>query len=109
MSQLQSLVPSPRIVVVGASGAIGRAFVGSLASDCPAGTTQALSRSPQQSGGNVHHHFVDVTEEESIRAAAETISRDGPIDLVVVASGILHRDSELQPEKSMRAGSRTRS
>ena len=62
-----------------------------------------VPRSPQQSGGGVQHHFIDITEEESIRAAAETVSRDGPLDLVIVASGILHRDSELQPEKSMRA------
>jgi NAD(P)-dependent dehydrogenase (short-subunit alcohol dehydrogenase family) len=103
MFQLRSLVPSPRIAVIGASGGIGRAFVESLVSGCPAGTVHALSRSPQQSAGNVHHHFIDTTEEESIRSAAETASRDGPLDLVIVASGILHRDSGLQPEKSMRA------
>jgi NAD(P)-dependent dehydrogenase (short-subunit alcohol dehydrogenase family) len=89
--------------VIGASGGIGRAFVESLASGCPAGAIHALSRSPQQSGGNVHHHFIDVTEEGSIRAAAETASREGPLDLVIVASGILHRESGLQPEESMRA------
>jgi NAD(P)-dependent dehydrogenase (short-subunit alcohol dehydrogenase family) len=97
------LVPTPRIAVIGASGGIGRAFVEALASDCPDGTIHALSRSPQQSGANVHHHFIDITDEGSIRTASETASRDGPLDLVIVASGILHRDSELQPEKSMGA------
>jgi hypothetical protein len=109
MSQLRSLGPSPNIAVIGASGGIGRAFVESLAGDCPAGTVHALSRSPQRSAGNVHHQFIDITEEGSIRAAAEAASRAGPLDLVIVASGILHRDSELQPEKSMRASGRTRS
>jgi len=109
MAQLRSLVPSPHVAVIGASGGIGRAFVESLASGCPAGTLHALSRSPQGSAGNVLHERIDITEEESIRAAAETCSRDGPLDLVVVASGILHRDSGPQPEKSMRAGGRTRS
>jgi NAD(P)-dependent dehydrogenase (short-subunit alcohol dehydrogenase family) len=103
MSQLHSLVPSPHIVVVGASGGIGGAFVASLARDHPAGTVYALSRSPQPSAGNVRHHHVDITDENSIRAAAQASSADGPLDLVIVASGILHRDSELQPEKSMRA------
>jgi NAD(P)-dependent dehydrogenase (short-subunit alcohol dehydrogenase family) len=103
MSQLPSLVPSPNIAVIGASGGIGRAFVESLVSSCPAGTIHALSRSPQESAGNLHHHFIDVIEEESIRAAAEAASGDSPLDLVIVASGILHRDSELQPEKSMRS------
>jgi NAD(P)-dependent dehydrogenase (short-subunit alcohol dehydrogenase family) len=102
MSQLRSLVPSPNIAVIGASGGIGRAFVESLAGDCRAGTVHALSRSPQRSAGNVHYQFIDITEEGSIRAAAEAASRDGPLDLVIVASGILHRDSELQPEKSIR-------
>jgi NAD(P)-dependent dehydrogenase (short-subunit alcohol dehydrogenase family) len=74
-----------------------------LATDCPTAAIHALSRSPQQGGGNVHHQFIDIAEEESIGAAAEVASRDGPLDLVVVASGILHRDSALQPEKSMRA------
>jgi NAD(P)-dependent dehydrogenase (short-subunit alcohol dehydrogenase family) len=101
--RLWSLVPSPRIVVIGSSGGIGRALVESLATDCPTATIHALSRSPQQSGGSIHHHFIDIVEEESIRAAAEAASRDGPLDLVVVASGILHQGSALQPEKSMRA------
>jgi NAD(P)-dependent dehydrogenase (short-subunit alcohol dehydrogenase family) len=48
-------VPSPRIAVIGASGGIGRAFVESLVSGCPAGAVHALSRSPQQSGGKIHH------------------------------------------------------
>ena len=102
MSLLRSLVPSPHIAVIGASGGMGRAFLESLASGCPAGTVHALSRSPRRSAENVHHQFIDITEEGSIRAAAEAASRDGPLDLVIVASGILHRDSELQPEKSMR-------
>jgi NAD(P)-dependent dehydrogenase (short-subunit alcohol dehydrogenase family) len=101
--QLQSLAPNPRIVVIGASGGIGGALVESLATDCPTPTIHALSRPPQHDGGNVRHCFIDIAEEESIRAAAEIASRDGPLDLVIVASGILHRGSALQPEKSMRA------
>jgi NAD(P)-dependent dehydrogenase (short-subunit alcohol dehydrogenase family) len=103
MSLLRSLVASPNIAVIGAAGGIGRALVELLMSGCPAGTVHALSRSPQQSAGNLHHHFIDVVQEESIFAAAEAASRDSPLDLVIVASGILHRDFELQPEKSMRA------
>ena len=103
MAQLRSLVSSPHIAVIGASGGIGRAFVESLAGDCPVGTLHALSRSPQGNAENVLHQYIDITEEESIRAAAETIARNDLLDLVIVASGILHRDSGPQPEKSMRA------
>jgi NAD(P)-dependent dehydrogenase (short-subunit alcohol dehydrogenase family) len=101
--ELRSFAPGPNVAVIGAAGGIGRAFVELLASECPAATIHALSRSAEQSAERVHHHFIDVTEETSIRAAAETWSRDCPLDLVIVASGILHRGSELQPEKSMRA------
>jgi NAD(P)-dependent dehydrogenase (short-subunit alcohol dehydrogenase family) len=103
MSLLDSLEPSPHLAIIGASGGIGRALVELLANGCPEAAVHALSRSPQQDTANVRHHFIDITDEPSIRDAAAAASRDGPLDLVMVASGILHRDFELQPEKSMRA------
>lgn len=47
-------------------------------------------------------YAIDVTAEESIEKAAQHTSRDGPLDLVLVTSGILHDGEALQPEKSMR-------
>jgi len=44
---------------------------------------------------------LDLLDDASIAAAAERVSEDGPLDLVIVATGILHRD-ELQPEKTLR-------
>ena len=34
--------------------------------------------------------------------AAAIATAEGPLDLVIVASGILHRDPEVRPEKSLR-------
>lgn len=102
MALLSSLAAEPHVVVVGASGGIGGALVELLSGDLPSGTIRALSRSPRGGGGNVTPGFVDITREETIRAAADSSSQGGPIDLVIVASGVLHRGSELRPEKSMR-------
>jgi NAD(P)-dependent dehydrogenase (short-subunit alcohol dehydrogenase family) len=44
---------------------------------------------------------MDLLDEASIRSAASQVSEHGPLDLVIVATGILHQD-ELQPEKAMR-------
>lgn len=45
----------------------------------------------------------DLTDESSIAAASAEIGKGGPLDLVIVATGILHRSAEIQPEKSYRA------
>lgn len=45
---------------------------------------------------------IDLTDEESIRAAAEVASRDGPLDLVIVTTGILSVDDRIRPEKAMK-------
>ncbi len=75
-------------VVIGASGGIGSAIL------------QHLEHSP------VFNHVIafgrpalDLKNEDSIREAAASI--DQPIDLVFVATGVLHTDS-YQPEKALR-------
>ncbi len=40
-------------------------------------------------------------DEASIADAAERVSRNGALDLIIVATGLLHRD-DLQPEKTLR-------
>ncbi len=88
-------------VVVGASGGIGRAFVDVLAARGVT-TIHALSRS---SLGDLPHpaqaNEIDILDEASIAVAAKRIFEIGPVDLVVVATGLLHSD-ELTPEKSFR-------
>src|SRR5688572_7666807 len=45
---------------------------------------------------------IDVTDETSIRSAAALVGCEGPVGLIVVASGILHGPG-LSPEKSIAA------
>ena len=82
---LASFASDLRVVIVGASGGIGGAFVDLLR---PRGTVVALARAD-----------LDLTDPSSITAAATGI--DEPLDLVIVATGVLH-DAAGGPEKSLR-------
>ena len=98
---MRSLVDGARAVVVGASGGIGAAFVEALARDPGIARIDALSRRPAEPGGKVHTHPIDVTDEASIEAAAGQLD-DGPLDLVLVTTGVLHDAAGLRPEKTWR-------
>ncbi len=90
------------IVVIGASGAIGSAFVADLVSRGETATIHALARSSVDfSSTRVKPGPIDLLDENAVAAAAEAVSAHGPIDMVLVATGLLH-DGELTPEKSLR-------
>lgn len=52
-------------------------------------------------GGDTDFHF-DLTDEASIANVAMLAGHDGALDLVFVATGVLHRSEGLNPEKSWR-------
>lgn len=88
------------VVIIGASGGIGRAIVESLSKNNSTKKIYAFSRSEYDFQDlKVHSAPIDMTNEESIKAAAEQCS--GHIDLIICATGMLHDDSSL-PEKSLR-------
>ena len=79
-------------LVVGSTGAIGSAIVCKLKATRQYNDVIELGRSS--------HHKVDLFSENTIREAAQTVSRMGcGVDLLVIASGILHSE-KIQPEKS---------
>jgi NAD(P)-dependent dehydrogenase (short-subunit alcohol dehydrogenase family) len=103
MSTLSTFHPQSRVVVIGASGGIGRALTDMLATDPRVASLHAFSRIPQTgSPDRVKAGQMDITDESSIAAAAEVAAASGPVDLLIVASGILHREPDIQPEKSLR-------
>ncbi|MFP4127129.1 MAG: SDR family NAD(P)-dependent oxidoreductase [Alphaproteobacteria bacterium] len=98
---MRSLVDGARAVVIGASGGIGAAMVKALAQDDRIARIDALARRPLEAGGKVRTDTIDVTDEASIETVAARLG-DGPLDLVLVTTGILHDDAGLRPEKTWR-------
>ena len=101
---MDSLGKNLHVAVLGASGGIGAALVAELARDVDVEAVHAFSRTPVSDPlPKVHPGFVDLEDEDSIKAAASTCGNQGRLSLVIVATGVLHRADTLQPEKSFRA------
>ena len=80
------------IVVLGAGGALGSAFVKVLSEKYKNASLSAFSR-------NGENH-INYNCEDSLSEAAFLSSKEKPLDLVIVANGILH-EAEIMPEKSL--------
>jgi NAD(P)-dependent dehydrogenase (short-subunit alcohol dehydrogenase family) len=97
---MQSLPPGYRALVIGASGAIGAAFVAQLQADPACAAVVALHRHSQPA--------LDYDDENSIAAAAAVLAEGsataGPFHLIVIATGVLHREGPgdgFKPEKKL--------
>ena len=88
-----------RAVVIGGGG-IGSALVRRLVDDGCHDEVYALTRRPpaELEGGPVRHGRIDVADPASIAAAAGAVG--GPLDLVIVATGLLH-ERDRRPERSL--------
>lgn len=101
-SAIGSLSARAGVVVIGANGGIGAALIDALRNDERIVALHALSRRPvEDADGIVMPRNIDILDEESVRVAAERCASIGELDLVIVASGMLHRDGEISPEKRM--------
>jgi len=100
MSRLNSFSDGAHVVVAGANGGIGSAFIDCLLEDPGVGRVTALSREPvARRHDRLQSATVDFADEASIEAAARQSGQG--IDLVIVATGILHRDPDIRPEKRL--------
>ncbi|MDA4846236.1 SDR family NAD(P)-dependent oxidoreductase [Hoeflea poritis] len=89
-------------VVIGAGGAIGSAFARALRNGDPNLHLQLVSRNGVAAAdGRSAGHLADFDDEASLQAISGRIAADGPVDLILVATGLLH-DDQLRPEKSLR-------
>ena len=76
-----------RALVFGAGGGIGGALVAALAPQCSVtGITRAEA---------------DITDEAALAALAAAQKTQGPLHLIINATGLLH-DAQVQPEKALR-------
>ena len=83
-----------RAMVIGASGAIGQAFVSALQADASCTYVKSVSRSAING--------FDLLDSASIEAQAAASAGSGPYHLIVDASGVLTIDG-VGPEKSLAA------
>ena len=89
-------------VIIGASGAVGRALCDRIAESGLYAPTFAFARSVIDGKAQAQSGRIDVTDEGSVAEAADLVAAKGPVGLVVVASGILHAPG-ISPEKSIAA------
>ena len=94
--ELESFATPMRALVFGASGGIGAACTSILRTHPRMGHVYAASRSAE-----VPWRF-ELEDEASIAAVAAAAGAEGPLDLVFVATGMLH-STDQQPEKSWRS------
>ena len=100
MRQKQEQAVPEKVAVIGASGAIGAAFVRHFAAS--GAQVYAFSRSEVSCPeAGISSHRLDFRDETSIADGAARAARDGALDRVIVATGLLH-DGPLQPEKALR-------
>ena len=89
-------------VIIGSSGAIGKALVEAASASGDYQKIYALSRKTVKfESSKVYSHPINLESEESISNASEHLSKRGSIDLLIMATGMLH-DVDVKPEKSLR-------
>src|SRR3546814_1148227 len=51
---------------------------------------------------NVTRLTIDILDDDTLAEAGRKIAQDGALDLLIVATGLLHRRTDIRPEKSLR-------
>jgi len=89
------------VAIIGASGAIGSAFINILLQAYDIKNLYAFSRSGKTfADDRIISKTLDLEDEDSIAHAANFIGK-GELDLIIVATGMLYVD-DIMPEKSLK-------
>lgn len=92
------------VAVFGAGGGIGGALIAAIRGRNPNAIIHAGARTPPDvtQPGIMPFHF-DLRDEASIANAAQAVGAHEPLDMVFIATGVLHVAAQFSPEKSYRA------
>jgi hypothetical protein len=91
------------IAIIGSSGALGHALITQISLSNPDARIHAFTSKEQHAEiQNVTTHIIYYSRESAIESAALLVSKDGPLGLVILATGILH-EGDLLPEKSLKS------
>jgi NAD(P)-dependent dehydrogenase (short-subunit alcohol dehydrogenase family) len=104
-SKLSSFESPCNVAVIGATGGIGRAFLHKVSADPADANLIAFSRRVSRDEGK---HWLsselELENETSIADAADFVKKTlGTLSAVFVATGLLHENHSVQPEKSWRS------
>lgn len=103
MSLFKSFGDDLQVVIIGASGGIGAAMVEACVADPKVARIHSLSRQGRaHASPKVTSLTFDFTDEASIEAGANALRDSAPLDIIIVATGLLHGDG-ISPEKNLRA------
>ena len=92
-----------RALVIGSGGGIGAALIDRLVASGRFNRIYAGSRRPHSwHHPNVTSLTIDILDDATLAEAGRQIARDGVLDLVIVATGLLHRGTDIRPEKCLR-------
>ena len=91
------------VAVIGSSGAIGNSISKLLKSEISVESVYNFSRSDiSESSEKEKNIYIDIENEDSIIESIKKIPKDIKFDLIFVATGILHNDEDIYPEKSIK-------
>ncbi len=91
------------VAVFGASGGIGAALVAALAGQDDVAVVHAGARRPVAATAKVRPFTFDYDDEASVAQACTALAQQGPLDMVLVATGQLTLPDGTPPEKSVRS------
>src|SRR3546814_1891628 len=81
-----------RALVIGSSGGIGAALVNQLVASGRFDRIYARNRRPHAAHhSNVTRLTIDILDDDTLAEAGRKIAQDGALDLLIVATGLLHR------------------
>ena len=92
-----------RVAVIGSNGAIGNSICQNLIDDDSVEEVYKFSRViKSEDTDKIKNIEIDIEDEDSIKNCVQKLASNIKFDLIFVATGILHNDSDIFPEKSIR-------